>query len=458
MQAKQRIMQIIYQTAKPFDQLLKKQKMVAGQTYRPMYYVVEQPVDEGLLLYHTMTKALLLLTPEEAKIYKTNPTALPQLVEEWFLVPQSHDDRLLSLQIRDVAKMLEKSSDAITGYTILPTTDCNARCFYCYEMGRTKIPMSMDTANRTADYIINHCKGEKVEINWFGGEPLFNKPVITQINQRLSEAGVEYRSTMVSNGYLLDDSTIKEAKECWHLYKIQITLDGTEKIYNRSKAYIYKGVNAYRRVLNNIHRLQDAGITVRIRLNIDMHNADNLSVLVEELHQEFSTPKGITVYMHPLFEDAVGSKAMHDNQKRSIIFKKMKEIYAQLTEYGFIEPMKLEKTIKKYACQAEDDHCVVIMPSGHIGKCEHYTEDLFTGHINHEERDLELIARFKEKRGEIEACATCPAYPSCLVLQLCTSNKHCYEEIQEGKIYEIRQKMLYTYQQSLNTTDNEIQD
>ena len=74
-------MQIIYQTAKPFDQLLKKQKMQPGQTYRPMYYVVEQPVDEGLLLYHTMTKALLL-THEEVETYKTNPTAQPQLVEQ----------------------------------------------------------------------------------------------------------------------------------------------------------------------------------------------------------------------------------------------------------------------------------------------------------------------------------------------------------------------------------------
>ena len=116
--------------------------------YRPMYYVIEQPVDEGLLLYHTMTKAMLLLTPEEAEVYKTNPTALTQLIEQWFLVPESHDDRLLSRQIRDVARMLEKKSDAITSYTILTTTDCNARCFYCYEMGRPRIPMSKETAYR----------------------------------------------------------------------------------------------------------------------------------------------------------------------------------------------------------------------------------------------------------------------------------------------------------------------
>ena len=80
-------MQIIYNTVKPFDQLLKKQKAKEGETYRPMYYVVEQPVDEGLLLYHTMTKALILLTPEETDVYKTHPDEMSELIGLWFLVP-----------------------------------------------------------------------------------------------------------------------------------------------------------------------------------------------------------------------------------------------------------------------------------------------------------------------------------------------------------------------------------
>ena len=137
-------MQIIYDIVKPFDQLLKKQKVMTGEQYRSMYYVVEQPVDEGLLLYHTMTKALLLLTPDEAETYKTTPAALPQLIEQWFLVPESHDDRLLSRQIRNVAKTVAKPVTAITHYTIMTTTDCNARCFYCFEMGQPRIPMGDD--------------------------------------------------------------------------------------------------------------------------------------------------------------------------------------------------------------------------------------------------------------------------------------------------------------------------
>ena len=455
-------MQIIYDIAKPFDKLLKKQKVKAGEQYRPMYYVVEQPVDEGLLLYHTMTKAFLLLTPEEAEIYKIHPADLQQLIDLWFLVPEDHDDRLLARQIRDVAKMLEEKTGAITSYTIMTTTDCNARCFYCYELGQPRIPMSEDTAIQTADYIVKHSKGEKVSIQWFGGEPLYNKPVISLICRRLHDAGIDYQSTMISNGYLLDDATIIEAKNLWHLKKVQITLDGTEQTYNRCKAYIYKNVNAYRRVISNIHRLQDADIRISIRLNIDMHNAVNLQELADELHREFSNPKGISVYLHALFEEAKGSKAIHDDEKRKYVFNQINDIESQLKDYGFTRPSGLNRKIKTNRCMADSDSSVLIVPNGHIGKCEHYSDDHFVGQISHEGWDTQMISDFRETRDEIEACASCFNYPDCIWLKLCEDSPNCYQEERDHKCHRLRQSILrafnkYKDKQEDNQED-EIQD
>jgi len=438
-------MQTVYQTAKPFDKLLKPQKVKIGEKYRPMYYVVEQPVEEGLLLYHTMTKALLLLTPEEAEIYKSHPADLPQLVEQWFLVPQSHDDRLLSRQIRNVAKMLKTKSDAITSYTILPTTDCNARCFYCFEKGRSRIPMSSVTALRTADYIIRHCQRKKVSLHWFGGEPLYNKSVITLICQRLKDAGIEYTSRMTSNGYLFNDDIIKEAKDLWNLKKVQITLDGTEKIYNRSKAYIYKGVNAYNRVIENIHRLQDANIRIAIRLNIDMHNVSNLLELVDELHRDFDDPKGVSVYLHALFEETKGSQALHDEQKRKFVFGKIKEIEERLIDYGFSRFFYLSQEVKTNNCMADSVNSVVIVPNGSIGKCEHYTEDHFVGHIDNQKWDIQMLQNFRETRDEINACATCFYYPNCIWLKLCEDKPNCYHEERDHQLFKLHQSIIRTY-------------
>lgn len=441
-------MQIIYDNAKPFDKLLKKQRIKDGEQYRPMYYVVEQPVDEGLLLYHTMTKALVLLTPEEADIYKTNPAALPQLIEQWFLVPSSHDDRLLSRQIRDVAKMLKKKTNAITSYTILTTTDCNARCFYCYEMGRSRIPMSHETAMQTADYIISHCQGKKVSLHWFGGEPLYNKSVITIICRRLKDANIEYKSTMTSNGYLFDEDIVKEAKDLWQLNEIQITLDGTEKIYNNSKAYIYKGVNAYRRVINNIHHLQDVGINVCIRLNIDMHNADNLLELANELRQEFIRPKGISVYIHTLLEAANGSQAMHNDQKRKYVFDKMNKIELQLRDDGFIRANRLIHHVKTNHCMADNENSIVIAPDGHIGKCEHYTEDHFIGHIMNQKWNSQMKEYFRETHDEIDACTTCFKYPNCIWLNLCQNKITCTQEYRDHDMANLRYSILNAYQET----------
>lgn len=455
-------MQIIYDIAKPFDKLLKKQKVKVGEQYRPMYYVVEQSVDEGLLLYHTMTKALMLLSPEEVEIYHTTPTALPQLIEEWFLVPESHDDRLLSRQIRDVARMLKKKTGAITSYIIMTTTDCNARCFYCYEMGRPRTPMSEETAIQTADYIINHCKGKKISIEWFGGEPLYNKPVISLICRRLKEAGIDFHSTMTTNGYLFNDSIITEAKDEWRLKKVQITLDGTEQTYNRCKAYIYKNVNAYRRVIGNIHRLQNADIHVSIRLNIDMHNAKNLSELADELHREFNDPKGISVYLHVLFEEEKGSKALHDNEKRKYVFDQINDIGNRLKDYGFSRPDRLNRQVKTNRCMADNDHSVLIVPDGHIGKCEHYSDDHFVGHIGKEEWNTLMMENFRETRDEIDACATCFNYPDCIWLKLCEDSPNCYQEEREHKHSKLRQSILRAYNKYKDyqeeIQEDEIQD
>lgn len=438
-------MQIIYNTAKPFDKLLKKQKPKAGATYRPMYYVVEQPVDEGLLLYHTMTKAFLLLTPEEAEIYKTHPADLQQLIDLWFLVPEDHDDRLLARQIRDVAKMLEEKTGAITNYTIYTTTDCNARCFYCFEKGQPRISMSKEIARRTVDYIIRHSKGEKVTIMWYGGEPLYNKSIITLMSRQLAEAGIDFKSKMISNGYLFDDNVVKDACNVWKLQRVQITLDGTEKIYNRCKAYIYKHVNAYQRVIDNIHKLQNAGIQVLIRLNIDIHNADDLVSLAKDLLKEFPEPKGIFVYVHQLFEDKEGRTSFSDKQKRKQIFTKIHKIRSVLDDGGFTKTAKLRRKIKTNRCSADNDHCVSITPDGHISKCDHYSHDQFVGHIDSEEWDKITLQSFYETSDEIEDCITCFDYPNCFMLKKCPAVRHCYPEMCEDRLNTLKHEMLSSY-------------
>ena len=448
-------MLILRNMAEPLAGLLKDQRPREGETYRLMHYVVQQPVEEGLLLYNVLTKAIVLLSAKEAEKLD-DPSTVPELVSKWFAVPQSHDDRKLAQEIRAVGKMLQNPIRSIKGYTILTTTDCNARCFYCYEKGRSRIPMLEETALKLADFILQNRQNDQVSLRWFGGEPLYNKGVISLICGKLKDAGVDYKSTMVSNGYLFDDETVDEAVRLWNLKKVQITLDGTEDIYNRSKAFIYTEGSPYRRVLGNIHRLLDAGIRVTIRLNIDRHNADDLLALTEILGTEFKGEKRLNVYSHVLFE--VGSEdtsVQHTDTQRQELFQVRMRLQERFRELGFFRPKSLTHTLKLNRCMADNDGSILILPDGHLGKCEHFSDDHWFGHLDSPERDEAVFADFKQLRDELDACAECPFYPDCYRLTLCEEAIHCYPEEREEMLLDARQGLLSFYQKK---QDDEVSD
>ena len=439
-------MKLLQDYASPLPKLLKDQQVREGEPYRLIRYVIQQPVDDGILLYNVLTKAVALLTPDDIQEMEEDPAKVTGLVAKWFAVPTGFDDRQFVHQIRAIAKSLRKHVKGYNSYTILSTTDCNARCFYCYEKGRSRIHMSDETAVATAGYIIRNACGEKVKLRWFGGEPLYNKKAIARICSMLKEAGVEYRSTMVSNGFLFDEETVYEAVNEWKLEKVQITLDGTENTYNRIKNFIYPEDNAFRRVLGNIHLLVDAGVKVVIRLNIDRHNAEDLLVLADQLIDAFSGNKLVKVYSHSLFEACVpGAAVKHNDEQRKDLFGKQLKLQARLLESGLSRIGKLGHDLKLNRCMADNDGSVVILPDGHVGKCEHFSESDWFAHVSEEGRDESVIAGFKVLRPEIEACNECPVYPDCFRLAKCEEAVHCYPEEQEERIRIIRHQMLEFY-------------
>ena len=393
---------------------------------RWMTYVLAQPLEGGVLVFNTLTRALFLLTQEEY----TTPDAVTELRSSWFRVPQEMDDQKYADQVRFIRRTMQKEPEHITTYTIFTTTDCNARCFYCYEMGRSRIPMSDETAHKAAAYIAAHCGGEKVHLHWFGGEPLFNKQVIDIICTDLTESGITYDSMMISNGYLFDRDTVEQAVSHWKLKSVQITLDGTEEIYNRSKAFIYKdGESPYQVVLANIQRLLDAGVAVLIRLNMDEHNADNLMELADELHERFGENKKLNVYSHVLYE-FFGCKESIPAEKRNEIYQKQQALYHKLATLGYVKKFGLRKDLPLRRCIADHGGALTILPNGELGLCEQYSENNFIGHIDSEKLDETVRQSFREQWPILDACRKCFFYPECIRLKKCIEQQKCYEQMQ----------------------------
>lgn len=150
-----------------------KQKEKAGP-YRLIKYVISNEIEGTLYLHHVITGEMIALSEKEKTFLYSLPQPLQEegmeLMEKHFIVPIDYDERKVVGQLRHLMQVLFPIKE-ITGYTILPTTHCNARCFYCFELGYHQEHMTPQRASEVVDYIISHSNKKKVSIQWFGGEP-----------------------------------------------------------------------------------------------------------------------------------------------------------------------------------------------------------------------------------------------------------------------------------------------
>lgn len=405
---------------------------------RPSRFCFRVPCDDGTLLYHTLTQELLLLEPgdREEELRDT-------LYAGRFLVPETQDETRLAAQLRQIAGFLQPQKPGITSYLLFPTTDCNARCAYCFELTRRRLNMSDRIAHDAAAYIRGHCAGQKVKLRWFGGEPLFHTRALELITADLRQMDVRFESQMTSNGFLFDEALVQTAKNDWKLRQIQITLDGTEAVYNRTKAYVHSEGSAYQRVLRNIGLLLDAEIRVVLRLNIGLSNWEDMLALADELSARFPDRALLTVY--PALLRDYGPKKNSADQRRELM-ERFTRVYRRLEENGLRRKPVLPRTIRLNECMADSDNSLSILPDGTLGKCEHESENGSVGSIYSDALNAEALASWRE-RLEIDACRTCVLYPQCTHLKRCGSfPEGCDEFVRAERLFDLRERVKNSYQ------------
>ena len=428
-----------------------------SKIYRLTTYFVSAEVENGVLLCHTLTGELVFLTLEENQNLSLLPCDyapwMDSLIQKHYLVPLETEDQ----NTVDTLRSLLTAASFFKGinyYCVLPTTCCNASCFYCFENGIKQETMSMETADQLARFIAANKGKSSVRIHWFGGEPTLGIKQIDRICQHLRDQEVDFYSTMTSNGYLLGDDLSGRAVQDWHLKGIQITLDGTEKVYNETKAYKKATDNPYQRVLHNIGCLLAEKVQVRIRLNLGMHNIDDLNLLVDELSERFPDKSRLMVYSHLLFVDCGFSPGYFNSEDRALLDPERKRLDDKIARYSFYSlPPKLP-SLKEKRCKADDDSSLIVFPSGRFGKCDLFSESHFVGDVVNGLTNLEEIQRHKE-RAIYQECTGCPLYPGCVKLKICRNRGCSATKVAEQKESTIS-SMKFIYEEYLRNDKNKI--
>ena len=256
--------------------------------------------DENLyLIYNTHTTAFVTLDKQNYEsIFVeedfSDTSIVGQLNKMGILVDDVVDELLLLETIRK--KGME---DPVQNVTILTTTECNARCYYCFENGIEHYPMTKKVADATIEYIKKNYPEPQFAINWFGGEPLMNFEIIKYITEKLKESGYEIISHITTNGSLLNQEMIEYFKAEYNDLSFQITIDEIGEAYGEIKNYVdIDKKMAFQRVINNIGMLLDNNITTNVRLNFAASNIERAKEIYIEIKELLSNHNQDSLYIY----------------------------------------------------------------------------------------------------------------------------------------------------------------
>lgn len=115
--------------------------------------------------------------------------------------------------------------------------DCNLGCKYCFaeegEYHGRRALMSFEVGKKALDFLVaNSGNRRNLEVDFFGGEPLMNWPVVKQLveyGRSLEEPhNKKFRFTLTTNGVLLNDEIIDFCNR--EMSNVVLSLDGRREV------------------------------------------------------------------------------------------------------------------------------------------------------------------------------------------------------------------------------------
>lgn len=254
----------------------------------------------------------------------------------------------------------------VLGLVLVPTTACNFACPYCFEENKPNVTMNDRTAKQLVKFINTHPNAKSINLTWYGGEPLLAFERIKQLLEVFrTEISIPIaKQHMVSNGYLLTPE-VAEYMAKHGLQSVQITLDGPEKMHNRTRCLKGNGNDTFERILKNIDSLlkHQPQIKVSVRVNVDKANADAFFPLYKELAERWSD-KNIYIYPGFIRQDTPDGQNLCS---RCITVDDGPEFFSMLSNQG--ANLKYHTKMMDKGCMANQINSYIVGPRGEIYKC-----------------------------------------------------------------------------------------
>ncbi len=190
--------------------------------------------------------------------------------------------------VKNIAETLHKNNTLVKAFVITVTYNCNFRCPYCYEndfskhgSNWSKNTLTKEMVDRIYNVMLelepDRTKHNNI-ITLYGGEPLLKENY--NIVKYIVEKGImnNYCFVAITNGYEIDNYIDLLGKG--KIESLQITIDGMEETHNKRRKH-FKNNDSFSKIVNNIKKIIETGVTVGIRINTDKSNINEIPELMK---------------------------------------------------------------------------------------------------------------------------------------------------------------------------------
>ncbi|MBU7016592.1 MAG: radical SAM protein [Theionarchaea archaeon] len=265
------------------------------------HYNVLLPLGEEMILYNTMSSALLIIDKDIQHVLQTGeglPNVVDTLYSHGFLVDDDFDEKV-PVQIYIDADWCRVPfggyRDTHMGnmefLNMIITHECNLNCSYCYKLfDPCSGHMKEDVVQKSAAFA-----GKEIEKNslntlflsLYGGEPLVNRKItdyaVNELQAVCDEWGVVLMVKLFTNGTLLDEPFLDTFSQN-NIADIHLTFDAPESIHDERRVFP-NGRSSFNAVLKAAQLIEDRKINLILRINISKEKL-NVLPLLQKLREE----------------------------------------------------------------------------------------------------------------------------------------------------------------------------
>lgn len=374
-----------------------------------------------VLGFNSRIVSMIILSVPLYEFYNKNKTDIEQIKNgkpELFNIFLSNgfiiDDHVDELNEIRLANKLDTIASKEYHLTLIPSLDCNLKCWYCFENHKSGTKLSPKVTSN----IIKHIEA-KIEVgecsnlimDWFGGEPLLNfndqvYPLSLKLMKLLQKKDMNLHSFFITNGSLIKDIDIEKFREINS--RFQITLDGNRKKHDKIRFTKSMNEGTYDELVNTIHKLADnlENTFINIRVNYDNSTLEGFKDILEDF--KIINKRKVKFHLERIWQ----TKPIPGNKLLYTALNDALRMGFSVTYLNFFR--------KNYSCKSDRLNQATILYDGTVYKCSgrDFTGSFQEGSLSDDgtiKWDSNKIShRIGLSTFENQKCLNCSFLPLCM--------------------------------------------